>query len=309
VLTSARRPLDVLVVSRPGDLHGDAVEAELRRRTPAVARLSLNTWRHIPIAWTPDEGLVLQQGGTFWGVNHATSVWWRRPGWIDSDDLEDDEAELARAEGLALLYGALESSNPRWVDHPIATARADNKLQQLATARAVGARTPLSLVTNSIEESHHIFGARPFVGKAVSSGQGLAPFVDEVRHEDMHTIRAAPVLLQDVVPATADLRLVCVGEAVFAWQRDRHPGQSLDWRHADPEGRDFYSVRIGPDLIATALAVSQSLDVTMSAQDWLLTTEGPVFLEVNPQGQWLFLVDAAATVVPAVANHLLGSTR
>ena len=44
----------------------------------------------------------------------------------------------------------------------------------------------------------------------------------------------------------------------------------------------------------------------MSVQDWLETKDGPVFLEGNPQGQWIFLAGSRELVPSAVAEHLLG---
>jgi hypothetical protein len=49
--------------------------------------------------------------------------------------------------------------------------------------------------------------------------------------------------------------------------------------------------------------------LTVSVQDWLETDRGLVFLEVNPQGTWLFLDGAEAAVAPALARHLLTEFR
>jgi hypothetical protein len=118
------KTLGVLLVSRPGDAHGDAVEAELQRRRVSVARVSLNTWRAVEFMWTPGEPLsIVDESGT-WSISEETSVWWRRPGWVDVDDMDDEEAELARTEGLSLFYGTVASSEPRWVDHPRAITSA-----------------------------------------------------------------------------------------------------------------------------------------------------------------------------------------
>jgi hypothetical protein len=48
------------------------------------------------------------------------------------------------------------------------------------------------------------------------------------------------------------------------------------------------------------------LGLTHSSQDWLLTREGPVFLETNPGGQWLFLEGSEQSVIPALVAHLRG---
>jgi hypothetical protein len=108
--------------------------------------------------------------------------------------------------------------------------------------------------------------------------------------------------LQELVYAAADLRVVVVREHVWAWRRVREEGV-IDWRAAAPDGRGFVPVD-DPKLAEIARAITRSLGLTMTVQDFLETASGPVFLEANPQGNWLFLTDASARVVPRLADHL-----
>jgi hypothetical protein len=55
--------------------------------------------------------------------------------------------------------------------------------------------------------------------------------------------------------------------------------------------------------------MTSALGLTMSVQDWLETDDGPVFLEINPQGGWLFLDGADTAVAPALAHHLRHGIR
>jgi hypothetical protein len=59
-----------------------------------------------------------------------------------------------------------------------------------------------------------------------------------------------------------------------------------------------------PDVARAARAITHALGLTMSVHDFLDTASGPVFLEANPQGSWLFLKDADERVVPKLAEHL-----
>jgi hypothetical protein len=52
--------------------------------------------------------------------------------------------------------------------------------------------------------------------------------------------------------------------------------------------------------------MSAALGLSMSVQDWLVSDRGPVFLESNAQGAWLFLSGSDQLVTPAVAQHLKG---
>jgi glutathione synthase/RimK-type ligase-like ATP-grasp enzyme len=182
---------------------------------------------------------------------------------------------------------------------------AEDKLGQLELARRLGIATPPTLVTSDPEAARGFAAAGPIVAKAVSSGGGIQPFTGAVRPELLKLVARCPVLLQRRVDARADLRVITVGSEVFVWSRDRDPKGPLDWRATDPAGTGF---RAAPALPVAELAqrLAGAMGLSHSTQDWLLTDNGPVFLEVNPQGQWLFLDGAERSVVRALTSLLAG---
>lgn len=295
-------PLDVLVVARPDDEHADDVAAELGRRRVRFWRNSLNTWRTSDVEWRAGAGLRFRAGQEWVSVTSATTVWWRRPGWIPTEDLEDAEADLTQAEGFALFRGVLFAEHPRWVDEPFMVARSELKPLQLEAAMSAGVNVPQSIITNVPGAAAELLRTGA-VAKPASSGPGPAPFVTPVPPNMAPLLSKSPVLLQEWVHATADLRMVALDERVFAWRRPRAHGDAVDWREADPAGTDF-ALHRDEALSRMALGINSALGLSMSVQDWLETEAGYVFMEVNPQGQWLFLRDAHDLVTPALVDHL-----
>jgi hypothetical protein len=91
---------------------------------------------------------------------------------------------------------------------------------------------------------------------------------------------------------------------VWLWRRPREPA-TLDWRQIDSDGTGF--VQFESDaLVQLARDLTAGLGLTMSVQDWLETKDGPVFLESNSQGAWMFLSGSESMVSAAVARHLVG---
>lgn len=90
----------------------------------------------------------------------------------------------------------------------------------------------------------------------------------------------------------------------FAWRRERQQDSALDWRRVDPAGEGFRPCSAGTYLSEHSIGLQNGLGLTFSVQDWLEVLDGWVFLEVNPQGQWLFLLDTVNVVAPALARHL-----
>jgi hypothetical protein len=296
--------LDVLVVAGPDDQHANAVSELIARRGGQVARLNLSTWRGTSVQWSLDQGLSLSsQGGTL-TANSTTAVWWRRTGWVPVEDFAEPEAELVSGEASALLVGVLLAVGPRWVDHPFAVALAEVKLHQLAVASKLGIRVPTSVVTNIVSAAKEFASRMPVVAKPVSSGLGLAPYTALVPDELLLLVRENPTLLQSAVGSTADVRVVTVRGEVFSWRRPRKEDDALDWRQADPHGTQFAAIETESRLVKQSLELARRLSLTFSVQDWLETENGHAFLEVNPQGEWLFLAGAQERLAPTLSRHL-----
>ena len=292
--------VDVCVVADADDPHAEVVLAELRDAGLVAIRFNLGDLRSLTSV-SSTGAFDLDVNGVWHRIGSSTTVWWRRMGTICVDGLDQQEASLVCDEGPFALTGALEGAGVRWADDPFDVDRAERKQFQLATASALGIPTPGWAVTN-VPSIARTVGPGRRVGKALSPGWGIAPFVAEVDDDDLASVAGAPVLVQELVDATADLRVVVVGDQAWIWERQREPA-TLDWRAVDPSGAGF-SPRSDEQLGQGAVGLTAALRLTIAVQDWLDTPKGPVFLEVNPQGAWSFLVGADENVGPAIARHL-----
>lgn len=294
--------VDVVVLSDVGDAHGDAVLTGLADLGVDTLRYNLADIRAVPLLAEP--GVInIADGGVWRRITSQTTAWWRRAGIVSTDGLEADEARLAADESPHILRGAFSAAGARWVDDPSDVDRAELKLYQLGVARSLGLVIPPSQVTNDPAAAQAFGAGRRVVAKPLSPGFGIAPFVAEVTGDDFDRVAVLPTLLQEmVVRATADLRVVVVGREAWAWRRPRSE-TTIDWRAEDPEGSDFTRLD-NADVCLAAVRMTSALQLSMSVQDWLETPDGPVFLEANPQGAWLFLSESATVVTPAVARHL-----
>jgi hypothetical protein len=297
------RDLDVVVVSDHSDEHCVAVLEELNSIEASSLVFNLGDLRRVFLS-APVGALDVLDSGDWARASRNTTVWWRRAGAIDATGLDSEEAALLTDEGPDVLRGALLAAGVRWVDDANSIERAELKLFQLATAARLGVRIPITRIMNSPEDAHQFANGRRLVAKALSSGIGIAPFAAELTADDLDKVAGCPTMLQELVEAEADLRIVVVNDQAWVWRRSR--SSAVDWRSEDPEGRGFQQVEM-PGAGDLAVKMTSALGLTMGVHDWLETNDGPVFLEVNPQGQWLFLNGAREMVAPAVARHLFSA--
>lgn len=178
----------------------------------------------------------------------------------------------------------------KWISSFEATYAASDKIAQLKAAHESGFRIPRTLVTQSKRDVEAFFAAcdGQVIVKTVVGAPG--PFLRTVKVEhpgrfDPESYMAAPTLFQEYIAGTRHLRLNCFGPNSYAALID---SEDIDWR---PNlNVPITSCLVEESLHRRVRAVLDRLNLEMGIVDLKLTPEGePVWLEVNPQGQFLFL--------------------
>lgn len=229
-------------------------------------------------------------------------------------DASLEEQNLCRDESRAMtgavIWSLVESPSVKTtiVDHPAAVAKAEHKLVQLSIA-ARFTNVPKTIVTNSPVRAAEFMKDRQVVAKAMSGMAFDLPFTGGFEVDLLSSVAESPVLLQELVPTRADVRILVCGDDSLAWLRPRTADQ-LDWRAHDPHGVDFEPFSLPVAVNITVVNICRSLGITTAVQDWLVDTSGQYhFLECNPQGAFLFLHGASESAVPLFARHLIERSR
>lgn len=135
----SRRRMDAVVVSRPGDEHGDVVCSSLEQHGASVWRISANTIHSGTLSWRPDRDPL--RFDTL-DIFPRTPGFFRRPGWGDVDSPDPPERQALAEEAEEILFGLLDALDLRWLDAPVTVWRAERKLAQLTWRFAQEFRSP-----------------------------------------------------------------------------------------------------------------------------------------------------------------------
>jgi glutathione synthase/RimK-type ligase-like ATP-grasp enzyme len=216
-----------------------------------------------------------------------------------------------RASWLALVV-AIASSGIPWLSRLERLFLAENKLVQACAAAELGIRTPRSVVASTRHWIPHQLG-EPLVVKPLGPGDylhaagiGQVVFATELprRAPELDDLAGAPFLAQEKITAERHLRIVTVGDKVWGFELEAS-ALPLDWRAEDVAHDAFRSAASSDEITEQALAIAAAVGVGYSSQDWVVDTTGPVFLDLNPGGQWLFLPEPGATAITeAIARWL-----
>lgn len=290
---------EMAIVTLEGDIHAYLVRQAMAAtygvdvaivaadRIPAAGGVS---WRSDdPSATT----LPTEEGGTV-DVSRLRLVWWRRcHGRPEVPDSVTDRAmrQLVVKDSRSATRGAfLAGFAGTWLSDPYATERAQNKLLQLRIAQQVGLTVPRTLISSdptAIREFTAAMGGR-VIGKTLTGVLGTGLEAGRVGADSLGNdaeLRLSPTIFQEEIPGTDHLRVQVFGPDVYA---ARIRSAALDWRLAGDMQVD--PVPLDDSLAAALRAVVDRLGLRMGIFDLKIRPDGSVvFLEINPQGQFLFL--------------------
>ncbi len=290
----------IAIVSHDSDLHALLV-CDLLRRSGDVCRViasdALAGTDGVSWYLNAEDGAssVRDIDGGEVTIGELDLVWWRRmPRGFSPDNWGQVpgavEIFAARNVRNAMLGAFLNDFAGVWLDHPEAMQRADNKLTQLRAASAAGLRVPRTLVSQNPEDIR-AFAAKlggEMIVKTVSSVLGIPSLTGKVTSEHLEEdgpLRACPAIYQELIPGRRHLRVHCFGEDVHAALLE---SDLLDWRH--PMDAEVTPYELPGELRETLLRLLTRLGLQMGIFDLKLTEDDePVWLELNPQGQFLFI--------------------
>ncbi|WP_428269778.1 hypothetical protein [Haliangium sp.] len=296
----------VLIVSMVGDSHAAAVSWSLSQQERPCSLWCPELTPRLPASLTlcngqPEE---LHLGEMAPALPHGPrSVWMRRftvPRMASA--FPPGDQQVARREldcflrGLTLAAGA----GAFWANPPSAQRwGASQKLVQLRGAHALGIPIPDTLVTNDVEEVkafiRHSQGQvvyKPFYPAVWRSEAGreqhtMTTVIDEHMLSDPDSLSFCPGIVQRFVPKKCELRVAIFGRTCIAARIDDQ--DPIDYRTS------YDSLQVSPYTLPAAverslLDLMDELGLVMGMVDLIVTEAGEyVFLEVNEQGQFLWL--------------------
>lgn len=301
----------ILILTGAADPHADHVGEALQRRGAEVVRFDPGQFpvrAAMAVTYGRDgrQACTIQAGDRSIDLSAVRTAWYRRPKPpVPHPELCDEPTRAYVAEECKRFVADVwESLECRWLPgRPEAIHRAALKASQLGMAASVGFELPPTLVTNSPEQLRAFY--RQHNGNVVSKlastafhrtvGDTFCRYTEVVSRRDVGyaaSIRFAPVIFQAYVPKQLELRVTVVGSRVFAAeihsQATHHTRH--DWRRYDLEQTPHRPHDLPRSVEERCARLVAELGLCYGAIDLVLTPDGKyVFLEINPNGQYLWI--------------------
>jgi hypothetical protein len=219
-------------------------------------------------------------GGGFLDVTGVDVIWWRRPHhpqMISPEVTNQVHISVINNDCTAALTGLLLNEfSGIWINHPVPTVAAQNKLFQLKAAQKVGFRVPQTLVSQDPAAIRRFSAALDdrIIVKAVRgtievpllttmlAGERLTPDIEEC-------LRLCPAIYQECVPGKQHIRAHCFGESVYAVLIE---SDNLDWRvNYDMPMKE---IELSEAIKTRLRAVLESLGLKMGICDLKIASDG-----------------------------------
>ena len=321
-MTQDRVTPQVLLLASKFDFSCDYVVAQLRRRGTPYFRLNSEDFEQFAIIAVPSEpGVYLEARGLSIQLSPETlkSIYFRRAVYPQEPftDRHSVHEQLSRSHRSAFMRSFMVFDSCKWINHPAATYKAEHKAVQLSVAHNLGFNIPRTVITNNSEgilqaaEGDRTIAVKGLETVLVWKGGletfGYTSLIDTGFAEHSH-LSSAPLIAQEALEDKLDLRVTVVGDEVFcASVTSRGNPIRGDWRleKTDAEFRPF---DLPPDISEMCLRLTKSLGLVFGALDLAVQQDTYFFLEINPTGEWGWLVDQADLPIDkALADSLLAS--
>ncbi len=288
-------PKHVLVISNSDDPHVHVVLSRLQERSCLVHRIDSDTFVHEMHGWRIPASETLRSTSS-WFIEGVDVVWYRK---VMFPEAKDAVSFFVKQELTGLfdsLVGMYE--DVRWVNRLESIRRSRPKVAQLERAKRLGFRVPDTLIATSVQalrdfgETHDgRIVVKPIGTQVVGIDDDAV--VLGTRRISKECYRAAvfhtPCYAQELLNIVHEMRVIVFGKHIV-------PFRLIPKREVDDIKRLKLS-EIHHEVCELDAEVQQKIHSIMeyyqlefAAIDFAVTDEGePTFLELNPNGQWLWL--------------------
>ena len=319
----------ILIVTNTLDPHADAVIRKIKSKD-SVFRINtdqlLNSFEFEFVLHNNDASCsYLNPLGNRLNAAEISAVYYRRPE-KPLTSVEGTLAKVAIDESWHGLFHMLyQSMDMKWLGHPHRDKYASSRVVQLSLANKLGWRTPDTIISRNpkhIKEfavKHKDLAIKPLGEKGITDGSNWTPyFTSRITGEQ---ILGSPDLqisttynyLQGYIEKKNEWRITVIGDKVFPCiihSQDSEMGKT-DWRTVDYATVRHEKGKIPDQFSKELVQYLKFLGIPFGAFDFILTPENEfVFLECNPNGQWLWIEDLTGmNISSAIARWLENNSK
>lgn len=319
----------ILALTCKNDFHTQALQESINKRGFELVVLEREDYG---INWlitgsqinNKSKIIIEDKNGAFSDIDIG-SIWFRREFTIETTKENDSAEEIYISTQKAIhvnsLFRALSEFIPS-INKPSSNWKASSKFLQQTIAVKNNLLLPNTyqggspdIAFNFTNNSEKKLCIKPLEGVHLKKNDGetyahYTSLFNKRPLNELHSLRTCPVVLQSYIEKEYELRITIVGKKIFAASintKNASDDAKIDWRHYDWANTPYHKIDIPDYLKRNLLGVMKDLKLHYGAFDLIKSTDGNYyFLEVNSQGQWLWLEDLTdLKITQSIAEWLI----
>lgn len=219
------------------------------------------------------------------------SIYFRKPIFPEVLDYEEKYRELIKRDIYTVLCGLADEFKGKVLSRPYLLHKADNKVSQILVARKFGFDIPKSYIGNSdfkCKEFSNITSViKPLSLAVVGKDKYCEVYQTNIFKYENEEISMTPIYLQEYVSKQFEVRLTIIKNNFFAIRIDTK--NQIDWRK-DYENHHYSIIECPEEIRKKCSKLLEYYNLEFGAFDFIVDKNNNwIFLEMNSNGQWLWL--------------------
>ena len=323
----------ILIITNKEDVHPTFVIEILNKRNISVFRLNTEAlltdydfcrWND---AAASQFFIINRQTGLRLESKELTTVWDRRPELPSELPIKGtaaiDKHNLEEAAGFLRFLRSYIADKPS-VGSIKYDSLASSKMEQMRIALLVGLNVPSTCFSNRQEDFVAMakrfdeLVLKPIDSNSIWDEAENQEYVFYTQKVSSDSVMNAPkeafsqtvTFVQNYIPKAFELRVTIVAGKVFCCKiESQHlleDSGKTDWRQGDGKGLKYSSYNLPDEISQKCLQFLRLVKLNFGAFDFVVTPSGEyVFLECNPNGQWLWIeLETGLKISEAIAEVL-----
>ena len=310
--------IDYLIVSSTIDFSTDMVCYRLLEDNEKFYRLNRDEFlKHKIVVDLQNEVMIISIDGEEYEAQfeHLKGIFFRAPVFLRTQSKKElsVQEQLERNQWSSFLRNLIVFKNANWINNPVSTYRAENKIFQLCIAKEYGLEVPVTYISNCTD----------FNKKYIVKSLDTALFYDMENNKEMFTysnvvsgselneydLTSAPIFIQEFLNPKIDCRVTYVQGKLFPVKILQN-GKGLygDWRMRKEE-LEYIPFQL-PTYVENAIhKLMKKLELNFGGIDLAIVSGEYYFIEVNPTGEWGWLEVKTGTNISKTIKRALAGDK
>lgn len=289
-----------LIVSNTIDFSTDLICLELKNRNESYLRINRDKFNDYQIIYKLEENqidITIEDSNYIIDENYLESVFFRAPVFLRSGKVYTVSEQLYRSQWSAFIRNLIVFDKCKWINHPVDTYRAENKMYQLKLAQDIGLITPKTWICNYA--SDEIFSdTTEYIVKSLDTALFHDGDIELFTYSTVVTglelkqsnLSSAPIIIQEYLKDKIDIRVTVIGDKLFPVQITKNGlGIEDDWRKTPKESLTYTSCILPNEVSSNLIRLMKKLNLQFGGVDLIYFNDEYYFIEVNPTGEWGWL--------------------